>query len=177
MLFQILHSYTSDRTSKEKPEDFSVKMVNILSIRSYSILKCPRRRRRRGGGPGGRHEDIPELVSYAAPAVGGGGGDNSKYHQSRAVDAAKLYSLMLRLAGGARRQSIRYAYIICSHDHWRIQRTVFFRGANFGEGRGPNLLPFSIFSSDLGHFIVKLLNIDIIFYDYLLYLFSRLGAK
>ena len=44
--------------------------------------------------------------------------------------------------------------------------------------RGPNLPPFSIFSTDLGHFILKLLYVDIIlFYVYFLYLFSRLGRQ
>ena len=43
--------------------------------------------------------------------------------------------------------------------------------------RGPNLLPFSTFSADLGHFILKLLNFDIyfIFNVYFLYLFRRFG--
>ena len=43
--------------------------------------------------------------------------------------------------------------------------------------RGPNLPPFSIYSTVLGHFILKLLYTDIIlFYFYFLYLFSRWGG-
>ena len=43
--------------------------------------------------------------------------------------------------------------------------------------RGPNLPPFSSLSTDLGHFILKLLNFDIyfLFYVQFLCLFSRLG--
>ena len=37
--------------------------------------------------------------------------------------------------------------------------------------RGPNLPPFSTLSTDLGHFILKLLHFDI--FVYFLYLFSR----
>ena len=40
--FQIPHSYNSDRARKEKPEDFCVKMVNILQIRPYLTLKGPK---------------------------------------------------------------------------------------------------------------------------------------
>ena len=40
MLFQILHSYNSDRASTEKPEDFfSVKIVNILEIQPFLTMK------------------------------------------------------------------------------------------------------------------------------------------
>ena len=56
--------------------------------------------------------------------------------------------------------------------HWRIQRTVL-GGQTLSEE--PNQTPFSIFSADLLHFILKLLNIDIFIYVYFLYLFSRLG--
>ena len=51
----------------------------------------------------------------------------------------------------------------------------------FGEGgkfwpRRPNLPPFSIFSTDLGHFILKLLNFDI-FYDVFYLVVGGGGAK
>ena len=44
--------------------------------------------------------------------------------------------------------------------------------------RGPNLPPFSSFSTDLGHFILKSLNLDIyfLFYVKFLSLFSRFGV-
>ena len=44
--------------------------------------------------------------------------------------------------------------------------------------KGPNLPPFSTLSTDLGHFILKLLNFDIyfLFYVNFLYLFSRFGG-
>ena len=43
--------------------------------------------------------------------------------------------------------------------------------------RGPNLPPFSTVSTDLGHFILKLLNFEIFFlFDvYFLHLFTRFG--
>ena len=34
--------------------------------------------------------------------------------------------------------------------------------------RGPNIPPFSCFSADLGHFILKLLNFDIYFFYFML---------
>ena len=45
--------------------------------------------------------------------------------------------------------------------------------------RGPNLPPLSSFSTDLGHFILKLLNFDIyfLFYVNFLSLFRRGGGK
>ena len=44
-----------------------------------------------------------------------------------------------------------------------------------GLAEGPNLTPFSSFSTDLGHFILNLLNLDIyvLFYVTFLSLFSR----
>ena len=63
----------------------------------------------------------------------------------------------------------------------RLQRIVFFLGGGGGKfwSRGTNLPPFSIFSLDLGHFILILLNSDTyfsIFYLFL-YLFSRFGGQ
>ena len=51
----------------------------------------------------------------------------------------------------------------------------FFWGGGKSWRRGPNLLPLSSFSTDLGHFISKLLNFDIDFFIlcYILSLFSR----
>ena len=53
----------------------------------------------------------------------------------------------------------------------------FFGGGEFWR-RGPNLPPASSFSTDLGHFILKLLNFDIyfLFYVKFLTLFSRFGG-
>ena len=47
-------------------------------------------------------------------------------------------------------------------------RTLADPADRLGQGkfwrRGPNLHPFSTFPTDLGHFILKLLNLDIFFY-------------
>ena len=49
-----------------------------------------------------------------------------------------------------------------SNRQGRIQRTVLGVGEILAEG--PNLPPFSSFTTDLGHFILKLLNFAFIFY-------------
>ena len=43
--------------------------------------------------------------------------------------------------------------------------------------RGPNLSPFSTFSTDLGHFILKMLNFDIIFILFIFYIYLSFGVK
>ena len=52
-----------------------------------------------------------------------------------------------------------------TYAHWRIQQTVW--GEVLAEG--PNLFPFSSISTDLGHFILKLLNFDIYFLFYVIF--------
>ena len=48
--------------------------------------------------------------------------------------------------------------------HWRIQRPDFCRS-------GPNLPQFSTFSPDLLHFIFKLQNFGIFYFDDLIFMF------
>ena len=69
-----------------------------------------------------------------------------------------------------------WQYHCCQH--CRIQRSVFFWGGGKVWWRGPNLPPFSSFSTDLGHFILRLLNFDIYFLFHVKFssLFSRLGG-
>ena len=52
----------------------------------------------------------------------------------------------------------------------------FFGGANLWR-RGSNLPPFSSFSTDVGHFILKLLNFDIYFLFYVQFLSLFGGGK
>ena len=52
----------------------------------------------------------------------------------------------------------------------------FWGGGGQVMAEGPNLPPFSSFSSDLGHFILKLLKVVLIYVNFLS-LFSRLGGK
>ena len=58
----------------------------------------------------------------------------------------------------------------------RIQRTGL--GAKFWP-RGPKLPPFSTFFTDLGHFIVKLLNFDVFHFMFIFYIYLVVfwGAK
>ena len=65
------------------------------------------------------------------------------------------------------------------HRQGRIQQSIWGGGGQI-LAEGPNLPPFSSFSTDLGHFILKkLLNLDIyfIFFVKSLSLFSRLGGN
>ena len=79
-------------------------------------------------------------------------------HRSNRTEASSYYGFAVHLL-----ILLLEVSFLCGW-HWRIKLSVFFWGGGKLWRRGPSLPPFSSFSTDLGHFILNLLNFDIYFY-------------